>query len=431
MLESHFNSTPKWRRFYPEMNFVQYILPCFVVSFLDLAKDPSAKPEGKKWYMQFVHELICTFETEENYKNSSDCMVPKTHSPYHLLIGGGEPTDNILLGRIELILKTMNLGICGSAESKSQVVEEIDHKFLSVLRDMTACEPLLEKDLQKELLNLEFLYGQMTRYLTRMAFALRKTTVCNYMDLPKHKMEDAMLICMFMMKMNEHDDKVLPLVNHMCEIHNRIVEAFGHRYCQPLGEVSGGRFNSSVHKRLAADAATLSYQQLISIHMYNSLSVSKATHRAKFRSDHWDPCRFDAVEVAFSCFLENDLWKLKQILISLLQTPESKDLSLMSSLQCAKSAPLSFASALDSLSEKMTIKNMSKKGVITFFPIRHCRWCGLVNEELKMCSECHNSGKEYMDKNWFCTDECEKIAWEKVHKEEHARSLAIKSGLEV
>jgi len=102
-------------------------------------------------------------------------------------------------------------------------VEEIEKKFLRVLRDLTAFEPLREQNLQK----------------TRMTFALRKTFVCTYMDLPKHKMEDAMLIGMVIMKMNEDDDKVLPLVNHMCEIQYRIVESFRHRYCKPLGEVPG------------------------------------------------------------------------------------------------------------------------------------------------------------------------------------------------
>jgi len=48
---------------YPECQVLQYLVPCFVASALDLYKDSSVPHDKKKEYLQFVHELIESYET--------------------------------------------------------------------------------------------------------------------------------------------------------------------------------------------------------------------------------------------------------------------------------------------------------------------------------------------------------------------------------
>jgi hypothetical protein len=48
--------------FYLEYHMVQLILPCFVASFLDLQKVKMATAAQKEAYMQFIHELIRSYE---------------------------------------------------------------------------------------------------------------------------------------------------------------------------------------------------------------------------------------------------------------------------------------------------------------------------------------------------------------------------------
>jgi len=68
---------------------------------------------------------------------------------------------------------------------------------------------------------------------------------------------------------------------------------------------------------------------------------------------------------------------------------------------------------------------MSEPGEITFFPVKHCRWCGVLAEKFRMCPECH-SNPDYSDINFFCSEKCENEAMDKKHTEEHARFLMIR-----
>jgi hypothetical protein len=165
--------------------------------------------------------------------------------------------------------------------------------------------------------------------------------------------------------------------------------------------------------------------------MYIIVSNSTAHSRKRLSLDFVKPSRFSDAEKAFSSLLNNDLWKLKFILTNLLNKPGQVDLSLTTPVKEARCFPICFKAAFKALTPDMRVEEVEeKKGAITFFPIRHCRWCGLVKQELQMCRECAKKGVGYMDKNWFCSDDCENTAWERVHEEEHTRFLMICNGSE-
>jgi len=73
---------------------------------------------------------------------------------------------------------------------------------------------------------------------------------------------------------------------------------------------------------------------------------------------------------------------------------------------------------------------MQEPGEVTFFPVKHCRWCGLVEaaDEFRVCNECAEN-PDYPDTSIFCSSKCETEAMKFVHLEEHARYLTIKCGL--
>lgn len=90
-------------------------------------------------------------------------------------------------------------------------------------------------------------------------------------------------------------------------------------------------------------------------------------------------------------------------------------------------APVSYNFALGCINNKRL--TMDEPAQMTIMPLIHCRWCGLVDGELFMCKECKQIDN-YPDKNWFCSEMCEQRALDKVHREEHARDLTIRIGIE-
>jgi len=128
------------------------------------------------------------------------------------------------------------------------------------------------------------------------------------------------------------------------------------------------------------------------------------------------------------CFVDQDWWNLKIIASKVNVSKDGGDLSLI---------PLSLAR--ESKCCKDLIKAISpsgkihfkKPGAITFFPIKHCRWCGLVvSNKIKLCKECKEN-QDYPDRNYFCSVECETECLKSQHTEEHATFLMMQLNIDV
>jgi hypothetical protein len=63
---------------YPECATLQYLLPCFVATFLDMHKDPSATRAQTRNWMLLVHELLLSYE-QNPYEQS---FTEKWKQPY-------------------------------------------------------------------------------------------------------------------------------------------------------------------------------------------------------------------------------------------------------------------------------------------------------------------------------------------------------------
>jgi hypothetical protein len=131
-----------------------------------------------------------------------------------------------------------------------------------------------------------------------------------------------------------------------------------------------------------------------------------------------------------------DYWKLKQLLAPLLSdgATNTDDDSLV---------PLSFVfknvfcrllrGSILADPRHLCLKKwvvMTYSGQNTMFPVKHCRWCGLLNvKEFRVCSMCQEC-PEYHDRHHFCSEKCEKEALDKQHREEHARFFLVKLNMD-
>ena len=139
------------------------------------------------------------------------------------------------------------------------------------------------------------------------------------------------------------------------------------------------------------------------------------------------------ISVFIWCAATGDRWKIKQLVAPMLMTKcrkgdQLKDNSFVS-LEVAKSNQC-YKQVLRKISPDGTKVLMKEKGEITFVPVKHCRWCGLIKvEKFRLCSLCEKN-PDYCDVNYFCSEKCELEALASKHREEHARYFVVKLGME-
>jgi len=185
---------------------------------------------------------------------------------------------------------------------------------------------------------------------------------------------------------------------------------------------------------LEAEAKCLTEKQLLQLILHLCLNTPHLRNKPKFKNSRFteeQDLAFDPTEKAFWNFLDGDLWKLMQYFSVLLEEIKSEVPEELGgvSLQFAKnSAWTCYSPLLAEIKDKKV--EMAFPGEITFFPIRHCRWCGLLEaeEEFKVCKWCAEFS-DYPDISIFCSAKCEEEALKGEHTEEHARFLNIRCGL--
>jgi len=124
----------------------------------------------------------------------------------------------------------------------------------------------------------------------------------------------------------------------------------------------------------------------------------------------------------FWCILDQEWWKLKIIASEGNISKEGEDLSLIPLSLAKKSRCCKDLIKAIGPSGKIQIK---KPGAITFYPIKYCRWCGLVKSKtFRLCSECKEN-RDYPDRNYFCSEICETECLKNQHTEEHVQYLLM------
>jgi hypothetical protein len=168
MLKCQYESNSKAVNIYPEIHFVQFILPCFVASFISLCKDTTVSAEGKKFYMRFVHELIHSFESEENLKDTSSTLIQKQRTPYDFFVEEPEMSQFVLGNNLAHICQALHLGVAGSecelVLEYSPVIFQLDNYLFDLMMDATRCEKN-ETKMIPDRCNMEFLYAQYVKYV--------------------------------------------------------------------------------------------------------------------------------------------------------------------------------------------------------------------------------------------------------------------------
>lgn len=173
------------------------------------------------------------------------------------------------------------------------------------------------------------------------------------------------------------------------------------------------------------EAMQLTPHQLFGILIHMCVNYSKAERNPQLCQK---PTPFDLVYASLYSYLAKDRWRLSQHFAKWLRV-DKVNLSIVEHQFAKEQAPVCYSLTLHEVSRKGKIK-MKCPGEITFCPIKHCRWCGLVeSDQFVVCKMCLEDDS-YTDTNLFCSKKCEREALEEQHTEEHARHLMIQCGIQ-
>jgi hypothetical protein len=410
MIEKQYRSLMKGPpyHYHPEILTVQYILPCFVASYFELEMtDESDK--AKEEYLRFVHELVKSYEqheyclelsklekkqpyykhntnflhnffkeTEQNFEASSDSIGKMSPFCFEYVLKG--------LRQISAFSKAPNPCKC----RKSPLSQEQDDSWFYQ-------KHLIFNRIYASLDKLGKIPSASVCYSAALGIVFNNITF-GKVELKLDKLN--------LVLMNRIGSKVYK-VQYCC----------GHKGSDPQLQKFHKDFEGLSDKQFFHLAY---FTYLNDIFFATRPKYSFGSTEAKNTQRQLFP--LDLYGKLFWCLLDQDWWKLKIIASKGNVGKDGSDLSLIPLSLAKKSKCCKDLIKAISPSGKIHLK---KPGAITFFPIKHCRWCGLVlAKKFRLCKEC-NENNDYPDRNYFCSEKCENMCLEKQHTEEHAQFLMM------
>jgi hypothetical protein len=181
-------------------------------------------------------------------------------------------------------------------------------------------------------------------------------------------------------------------------------------------------------KNIYLEMQKLTVQQLLGIAFFGIVDSWENCDKGKLDVFDWTKTfRSAIINSAVQKFVAKDWRGLRFLLKPLLSDKDGNDLSSVTMLFALTSGSGCYRHVL----EAFTVKESSKKHLISLFPvipIKFCRCCVKVDVKLIKCRICVDNF-DFPDVHWFCSDKCNEKALADGHLKEHDLHLVIKCGL--
>jgi hypothetical protein len=405
--------------FVPEHQFVQYLLPCFVNCFLGLLTDSSKSRNTKRKCVRFVENLICSYEQHEY------SQVLSIEKKIELKNRDADYCAGIL--KFHSLLSKC-LIILSEDDATGDLIPTIRY-FLSKYTEFSKNKNAMLK--RGSWFEYSKWFIQIDMFVNR---AINVILNCfeNFVDGGRR--EPSLLSGCISRAFSVDDDRSISTfpINFL---YSQFLNAIGSKLTTAVTNPTKKNVISSMPKDILKSSRQLSCQQLaalfVFLHFGNlDLHLNSQWKQSKLQGPGFP---FDMASVFVWCIATNDTWKIKQLVAPMLMAKrrrgkQSKDTSFVS-LDVAKSNKC-YKQVLRKISPDGTKVLMEQPGEITFVPVKHCRWCGLIKvQRFRLCSLC-DEHRDYCDVNYFCSEKCETEALEAKHREEHARYFSVELALE-
>jgi hypothetical protein len=399
--------------YHPEILTVQYILPCLVASYLELEQS-AVSNEAKEEYLRFLHELVKSYEQHEF---SIELSHSEPKPPYYM-----HTTQFLNTFLIETDQKfNESLNVIGKiAPFCEKYINRGMRMFSAFLKIPDSCKckkPAASKETDNSWFFQKYMFSKRIYTSLDKLGKIKSASVCY-----------AAALGTVLINITEGVERIEPKLKNLLKILSHRLDVSAMK-----GEeifVCGGHMRMRTEiASLYEDFKVLSDRQLFHLvyfewikELYFPTSL-KYTIRSSIADQlHRKLFPLDVYGKLFWCLIDKDWWKLKIITSKGNVSNVGGDLSLI---------PLSLAKKSKCCEELINAISPSgkilrgKPGAITFFPIKHCRWCGLVvSKKFRLCKEC-DENLDYPDRNYFCSEKCETECLNNQHTEEHAQFLIM------
>lgn len=374
---------------YPESLYVQYILPCFVASYIDLMENTQVSAKAKEKYLLFVDTVVKSYENTKFFQEFST-QTPKVEY------------FQVILRRVHEINYFVKY-------TQGQLKEELRKMVGDSVGDAYQTRLLLFlPEAKKESVSPWLMQQYM--YLMRQWSALEQ---CNRVKGIVFCVSPLSRLLMDV-SVNYEAMDMLAALNHrenIEELSSFVVDLISNSIMEPI-------------KRQIVLIQNLSRQQVLGLLIYLCFKeIEKGKCFVTLGNyDYLQGPAFplDEFGALFWSLLKNDRLLLKIAASSDFRDKNGKNTSYIP-LKQAQKEPICRV-LVKSITPNGKI-HMPTPGAVTFFPIKHCRWCGLVRcAEFRLCPQCKND-PDYPDDNYFCSIQCENLSLTNKHTEEHASYL--------
>ncbi|CAB3363425.1 Hypothetical predicted protein [Cloeon dipterum] len=377
--------------FSPKLLFVQYIFPHLVRLLRTMNESPMTE---QKKYVYFLHQLL----SSNFYKPSEE---DKNASPWPNL----DTVDGILLK--------------GSKEfhkQKIRVVKQICSKLFPTKQSEILIEYFDFLRLSMELpYEDSYLVDYVSTWNIQIAHFLKIVLVCLENTCDSFHCSD-ICICS-----NVPDMTISILEVLYVHFSKNNISVFENDFLNQVLRSLNGHDEIELKSKKNI-AVSFSNMQVFGVIMYLAFHYIADSPTLIEKTS-----RMLLVRNAFVAYQKQDCWRAKQNMAMLVNDAKRVDLSLfdLTAFRLRGGLYKQITMNTEKSMGRHCVK-MNRSGEITFCPIKHCRWCGLINSpEFIICQECQDES-DYPDVNLFCSKECEERALSDSHLEEHARFLVEK-----
>jgi hypothetical protein len=396
--------------FFPEQQFVQYMLPSFVHFFVSLIMDTSKSRTVRQKCMCFVDKIISSYEQHEYFQvlTKRKKVQIQNRDARH-----GSSENPSLIG--DMLCKYL------ADEDAINEIVPVVKRFLKLYTPESKFFQNNKNPMEKR--NSWFL--QMDMFALRIMWTLSDLVNSNILAHPY--MLSSFATGAFNI-MEKQTATIINLLSDSLRKSQKNVKVLKH------GDAARENKREFVPKQLFKSAQQLSCKQMVALYMFLHFGNLDSPQISQWKHQLQGPAfPFDLSSICVWSAANDDKWKIKQIVSPLLiaggwKGKQFKDPSIVS-LDGLKSNKC-YKPVLERISPDGTKVLMKQPGEITFVPLKHCRWCGLIKvQKFRLCSLCIEC-PDYSDINYFCSEKCEAEALDSKHREEHARYYMVKLGLD-
>ncbi|XP_065351675.1 uncharacterized protein LOC135947047 [Cloeon dipterum] len=380
--------------------WIQYILPCFVSSLMSARKIQRFKSDNLNKLVEFINNFIGQFEedlTTPLAKGSTNYDVHKSGDHIEIL--------DILWQEVKF---EVNVYIFDrfTTEASFEAIPgfgELENIFTSFLYHQSYIHQKFVEVNDSWALRQQW-------FLKRILKSVRTLEIC---EDPKENARGLLRVHNYFIAVLYRCEK-LPRLTYwlLRHVHKKILSL---KRKQPLKGIDKNM--GELKRKAIAEAENLSLRKTLGIVLYALAEISKNNEVLSLDKDCWDAETRQFLEI----YESQDWASLREFLMPIFSGNGRIDLTLFDYNEL-KNQLITMRMRKRILKGRFVMKF---PGEISMLPLKHCRWCGILETpkiKLKMCFWC----KEFMDYpnvTWFCSENCEKQCNDTVHVEEHEKFI--------